>query len=219
MIILVGTDFHGDEETFRRFTVKAEETKAEVLLIGGDITHFGSIQAAKDLLLILTELRLPIFFVPGNCDPPSLVGVDIEGAVCIHGTHQTYGDVTFIGVGGSNFSPFGTPFEMSDEEIGEVLKRSVKRCLLTPKCILVSHTPPKDTAADKLYSGKHVGSISVRRFIEEEKPSIVFCGHIHEAKGTDRIGETIVVNPGSARHGNCAITILNDDIEVILDYL
>jgi len=218
-MILAGTDFHGDEEAIRRFGSKAEEVKAEVLVICGDITHFGSVQEAKDLLMLLVELRLPSLFVPGNCDPPSLVGVDVEGAYCLHGKYRSYGDVTFLGIGGGPVSPFNTPFEMTEEEINDLLARESERSSINRWFILISHTPPKNTKIDRTHSGKHIGSESIRRFIRQRRPSLVFCGHVHEADGTDKIDGTVLVNPGPARHGKCVLVWLNKEIEVQLDYL
>ena len=34
-------------------------------------------------------------------------------------------------------------------------------------------------------------------FILEHKPLAVICGHIHEGRGVEKIGETTVINPGS----------------------
>lgn len=219
MKILVGTDFHGSEEAFRSFASKAEETKPEILVICGDITHFGSLQDARYLLSLPAELRLPIFFVPGNCDPPSLAAMEVEGANCIHGLHKSYDEVTFFGFGGGPISPFNTPFEMTEEEMTEFLKRKIDEPVMNRWFILVSHTPPKDTKLDRIYSGRHAGSESVRKFIEEKEPSAVFCGHIHEAHGVDKIGETILVNPGPARHGYCGLVSINEEIEVELHYI
>jgi len=41
----------------------------------------------------------------------------------------------------------------------------------------------------------HVGSESVRKIIEEYQPILCACGHIHESRCIDKIGETIIVNP------------------------
>ncbi len=218
MKVLVATDFHGYEAAFENFASKAEEEKAEILVICGDITHFGTIQEAKYLLSLLTDLRLPVLFVPGNCDPPALADIDVEGAMCIHGKSVSYGDLTFIGVGGSPSTPLNTLFEMTEEKIAQILNEGSKN-IDNRWVILVSHTPPKGTSVDKIHLGEHVGSSSVRSFVEERKPSAVFCGHIHEARGKDVIGGTIIVNPGPARHGYCAISSFNMEIEVELGFL
>jgi hypothetical protein len=207
-------------EASRQTAFKAERIHADVMVISGDITHFGSVQNAKELLLPLVKLQLPVFFVPGNCDPPSLAEINLKNARCIHGSCETYDSVTFAGVGGGPISPFNTPFEMTEDEIMKVLNQSSKHCQPKPWLILVSHTPPKDTKLDAAFSGEHVGSSSLRRYIEDKQPSIVLCGHIHEARGIDRIGNTVIVNPGPARHSQCAVANLkNDGIEVKLDRL
>lgn len=219
MFILVGTDFHGDEESFRRFASKAEEVKADVLVICGDITHFGSIEEARGLLSLLVGLRLPILFVPGNCDPPSLTGVDVEGANCIHGKYRSHGDLTFLGIGGGPVSPFNSPFELTEEEIKNLLGQVGNEPPVNRWFVLVSHTPPRNTKMDRIYAGRHVGSESIRRFIEEKKPSAVFCGHIHEARGIDKIDGTTIVNPGPAKLENCALVSVDDEVEIRLDKL
>jgi Icc-related predicted phosphoesterase len=219
MKILVGTDFHGKEAVFEGFAEKAEEERADVLVICGDITHFGTLQEAKRLLSLLTGLRLPVLFVPGNCDPQSLAGVDVEGARCIHGKNVSYGDITFLGVGGSPPTPFRTPFEMSEETLMKTLARASSNLPANLWTVLVSHAPPYGTRLDQASLGHHAGSRSVRKFIEERSPSIVFCGHIHEGKGEDRINGTIIVNPGPARHGDYAKAFFNNNITVNLDSL
>ena len=35
------------------------------------------------------------------------------------------------------------------------------------------------------------------KLISEYQPLLVLCGHIHEGCGIDKIGETVIVNPGS----------------------
>ena len=213
------SDFHGSIKAFQEAASKAEDVQANVIVVCGDISHFGSVQEARTLLSPLVNLRLPVLFVPGNCDPPPLTGVDIEGARCIHGLCEIYGDTTFLGVGGGLISPFQTPFEMTEEEIMDVLTRGFGQAPSGRWLVLVSHNPPKDTKIDRVHTGRHIGSLSARRFIEEKRPSIAFCGHAHEAKGIDQIGETILVNPGPARHGHCALADFNEEIEAKLDYL
>ncbi len=44
---------------------------------------------------------------------------------------------------------------------------------------------------------EHVGSKSVRKFEEKYQPLMGLHGHIHESYASDKLGRTIVVNPGS----------------------
>jgi len=66
---------------------------------------------------------------------------------------------------------------------------------------MVCHTPPKDTAIDIIRSGIHVGSSTVRDFIVQYKPDVCISGHIHESRGKDKVGDTIVLNAGMFRDG------------------
>ena len=201
MRIIVGSDFHGDEEMVRRFSDRAREERAEIVLVCGDITNFGTVGDAERLLSIVTETKVPVLFVPGNCDPRSLLDLELEGAVQIHGRAYQHGDYIFVGVGGSPPTPFHTFFEMDEEQIMAELDGALRDVDVQGRLILVSHSPPHNTRLDKTHLHLHAGSRSVRRFIEERKPLAVFCGHIHEARGEDRIGDTVIVNPGPVRHG------------------
>ena len=62
--------------------------------------------------------------------------------------------------------------------------------------VLVVHGPPfgsLDKTAPR-FGGEHVGSPSLRGWIEQHQPEAVICGHIHEGFGVDRIGSTAVYN-------------------------
>lgn len=65
-----------------------------------------------------------------------------------------------------------------------------------PNSILIAHNPPYGYV-DKAYTGKHVGSEILLNAIKRHKPPYVLCGHIHEARGKAKIGNTIVYNLGS----------------------
>jgi len=67
--------------------------------------------------------------------------------------------------------------------------------------VMVTHSPPRDTNCDQIGARQHVGSRAIRAFIARRQPRLVLSGHIHEsprvsASFRDRIGETVVVNPG-----------------------
>jgi len=165
MKMIIGSDFHGNETMIERFRAKAEEENAEVILICGDITNFGTLNHAIRLLSLLTGLRVPVLFVPGNCDPPSLLGVDLEGVRSIHGEVAVYEGVAFLGIGGSPPTPFHTPFELKEDEIMAELNRASNKIINDARFILVSHAPPRSTRLDRTNFGLHVGSISIRKCI------------------------------------------------------
>ena len=204
MRILATTDFHGDAEAFRKTAYKARGT-AEVVVVCGDVTHFGLLRQAKELMSPLLDVKMPVIFVPGNCDLPSLVNERMGNVESIHGKCKAVGEFDFLGVGGSSPSPFSTPFELGETEIAGILEEAYSNCHAKARMVVVSHSPPRDTKVDIAFNGEHVGSRSVREFVEKKRPDLLLCGHIHEAKGIDWIGETLIVNPGPARHGNYAL--------------
>ncbi|MEM1607419.1 MAG: metallophosphoesterase [Candidatus Bathyarchaeia archaeon] len=219
MKMIVGTDFHGFKPAFDFLAREAIGRCADAIIICGDITNFGTVENAKNLLSMLSSVNIPCFFVPGNCDPPSIITLDFNSLKCIHGRSILFGDLLLIGIGGSPITPFNTFFEMSEEEIFEVLQKCLKtigdEARGSHEMLVVSHSPPKNTKLDRTAFGLHVGSESLRRFIEEYKPLAVVCGHIHEAKGKDSIGRTLIVNPGPARHGNYIIlSVEKSDVRV-----
>jgi Icc-related predicted phosphoesterase len=42
------------------------------------------------------------------------------------------------------------------------------------------------------------GSTAVRDAIERHQPALSLHGHIHEARGSTRLGRTLCINPGSS---------------------
>jgi len=216
--VLALSDFHGFLPSFYRVVEKAEEIEADLIVVAGDITHFGDLEDAKKLLGILTQSGSDVLFVPGNCDPPSLASVDWNKPRCLHGRSVSVEDLCFLGVGGALRGPFHTLFEVDDGEIKSILEACL-RSEPSKRFVVVSHNPPKNTKLDLTRLGLHVGSMSLRSFIEQHKPLCVVCGHIHEARGVDSLGLTVLVNPGPARDGNYAVLELDDKVEVELGKL
>jgi Icc-related predicted phosphoesterase len=74
---------------------------------------------------------------------------------------------------------------------------------------MICHTPPFDTRLDRLMNGTPVGSPAVRRFIETHRPDVAIVGHIHEGRGTESVGDTLVLNAGALRDGG--YVVVEDD--------
>jgi predicted phosphodiesterase len=80
----------------------------------------------------------------------------------------------------------------------------------------ISHNVPNGTKLDivkdkKSYAyGKHLGSTIARKFCMRFKPVICVGGHIHDHRGRDKIGKTIVVNPG---YGKKTQVLVDFDVE------
>jgi len=214
--MLVSSDFHGNELAFRKIAREAQNLEVDCLIICGDITNFGSARQAENLLSNFKKLNMPVIFVPGNCDLPSILEVEIKGFFNVHGKCIRLEDYNFMGVGGSPLGRLHTPLEFSEDEIANLLTVAFSKCLQNNRLILVCHTPPLNTKLDLIFNGEHVGSRSIRNFVEKNAPAAVFCGHIHEAVGIDKINETVIVNPGPAKYGYYAVVEIEREVKVKL---
>lgn len=118
------------------------------------------------------------------------------------------GDRVIGGLGGSNITPFGTPFELDDAEAAAMLSS------LGPLDILVSHCPPFGTRCDLTDSGRHIGSEAVRRYVSSSPPKLVLCGHVHESSAQDSLGGAKIANPGPLMAGKYAVVEISETIGV-----
>jgi uncharacterized protein len=221
MKILCIADIHGDIEGSFKAAGYARANKINAVLILGDFPAHGafrsfelSLDAAKSALTAFKGFK--VYAIPGNCDLPTLSDYLTEKGVNIHERIQRLGEYNLAGFGGSNTTPFETPFEMDEEliysRLGWLMEKAAER-----KTILALHSPPKDTLCDKTNSGLHVGSNSSRRIIEKYKPTIALCSHIHEAGGSrDKIGHTVVANIGRLSEGRVGVLSLGKDAGIEL---
>ncbi|MBP7865851.1 MAG: metallophosphoesterase family protein [Acidobacteria bacterium] len=199
MRIIAISDVHDD---LTKLTLLAQrEAGADLLLVSGDLTHYGGMTRFRETMGAFDGVFPRVLAVPGNMDRPEVTGVLEEGGTGLHGRHEIIGDVGFAGIGASPPTPFGTPFELSEEEIGEAFAAAAARVAACPVRVFVSHAPPRGTALDRVRLGLHVGSRAVRAVVERFAPDVLVCGHIHEAAGTDRLGRTQMVNPGPFARG------------------
>ena len=219
MKLLVIADFHGRRDRIRDVVSKVRKQTVDAVVVCGDLTNFGPAELGILMLGELAELGLPILFVPGNCDPRKLAEVRAKDVVNLHGRCEQIGGYWFVGVGGSNPTPFRTPFELTEEAISEMLKRNFSEPQDPRRVVVVTHAPPHGTKVDRVFAGLHAGSKAIREFVRSKQPLLVLCAHIHEGRGIDLLGSTCIVNPGPATRGFCAIVNLDGDVTVTLDRL
>ncbi len=202
---------------------------ADLILLNGDLTNYGSKEDAKKVLNEVLSYNPNVLAQLGNLDNYEINTYLEELDINLHGKAYLFlNKVCLIGVGGSNPTPFGTPTEYSEKElakiIGEAYRQGLEFTTLAEPLIkekipmvLVSHAPPLGTRLDKLRDGRHVGSSTIRKFIEKHQPSLCVTGHIHEGKGEDSIGRTRIINPGMlCRNGWIDIRIENSTISATL---
>jgi Icc-related predicted phosphoesterase len=193
--VLLIADLHGQFGKIDSFL----DLSPEAVFIAGDITNMGPVETVDD---VLSRIDVPCFAVPGNCDPREIIEtLEHSNTVCLHGSQINLGRITIAGIGGSNPTPFGTPFEMTDKQIDDVLHTAMNKMEKTVHNVLLTHTPPYNTL-DKI-NGEHVGSQSIRRHMKSF--DLVCCAHIHEQRGVMDVDGVKIVNPGAAMDGYCAM--------------
>lgn len=195
-------DFHGEEVCLDYLRGFIETVKPDAVVVGGDFTDNGPVGFAEDVLSVLRESGKPAFFVHGNMDSVETKKFLEKQEGFIHGKRISFEGVSIAGLGGTNTTPFGTPVEYTEEEIKKVLASFENVDLM------VSHPPPFDTEADKLPNGLHVGSKALREWIQESRPRVVVCAHIHETQGIEELGETTVVKPAPLMQNKAALVDL-----------
>ncbi len=180
------------------------------------------------------------FVTGGNDDDPMvLTAIKKEGTqsffACENEVVQVDADHTMISVGYSTPTPWKTPREISDEQLGEMIEEMIGHVTDSSHAIFNFHDPPVDSSLDTcpmldwskdppepiIQSGQVVmygaGSKSVRKAIEKYQPMLGLHGHIHESQSVARIGRTTCINPGS-EYGEgilrgCLVTFVDGKVE------
>ena len=174
MKLLALADIHGGTDGVASILQRVPEF--DVLVLAGDLTTHGTRQEAERLLLQLIKPGKPVFTVAGNMDDPSLAHLFERTTRYIDGKGMILDDVGFFGVSGSTPTPFGTPWERSEEEMSRTADAGWRDIVGACRRVFVPHTPPKHTACDRTHIGFHAGSQGIRSFIEPRQPDLVICG-------------------------------------------
>ncbi len=212
MKILAATDIHG--ASHKVVEILNRETP-DILIIGGDLTTYGSVQDVRKAVDSFRSVCGVLLCISGNMDSREHDLFFSEAGISINGKGHMVENIGIFGVSAAPFSPLRTPYEISEEEIGSAIQAGYRDVLGARLKILVSHAPPYGTAVDMIRSGKHVGSTAVRKFVESEQPAVVICGHIHEARGMDKLGSCTIVNCGEGSRGYYAIlSVVDGKIDV-----
>lgn len=190
MKILAFSDLHRDlDQAAELVEVSAD---ADVVIGAGD---FASVhEGLQEAIDVLAAIEKPTVLVPGNNETEEALreaAAAWSAATVLHGGGTTIGGVEFYGLGaGVPVTPWDWSFDLDDEAAAAMLAP----CPVG--ATLVLHSPPQGHC-DSDSGGDHFGSEALLRAIEEKRPRIAVCGHIHESWGCEsRIGETPVRNLG-----------------------
>ncbi len=215
--ILHLTDLHGNESLIEK--IREEILGADLILLSGDITHFGKENEAKNILKKIQNQNNNVYAVSGNCDYPEVEEYLRKANITLHRKIKHFAGYNLTGLSGSLPCPGKTPLEYSETEADDWLSEIRKLLIPQIPLILLSHQPPFNTKNDDVGHNRHVGSKAVRNFIEDVNPVLCLTGHIHEGIGIDSIGCCKIVNPGPSRVGRYAtIAISNQsDRQIVIN--
>ena len=160
--------------------------------------------------------KVKVFINSGNDDIPDinhiledsdLVIFPNEKALFIDDHHE------MLSLGYSNITPWRLPGDLPEEELRKKIDEVASKINNMKNAIFNIHVPPYNTPLDQapkldenlqpvITPGGEVeiisvGSVEVRRAIEKYQPLLGLHGHIHESRGTCKIGRTLCINPGS----------------------
>ena len=189
MKLLIFSDIHNDWRTLEKIL----DVEADYYVSAGDqVSWARGLEKAGE---VLKTRGGKVWVLPGNHETASQIVTMCEryGLNNFHERSFEVGRWKVAGLGYSSITPFDTPGEYTEEQIEAKLAKFAGMDPL----VLVCHAPPHGTELDRIRSGLHAGSKSVREFIEKQQPVYFFCGHIHEAEGVEiAMGKTRARNVG-----------------------
>jgi uncharacterized protein len=190
MRLLAFSDLHRD---LRQAAALVEmSADADVVIGAGD---FASVhEGLEETIAALAAIETPTVLVPGNNETEEALREAAsawDAATVLHGESATIEGAEFFGLGaGIPVTPWDWSFDLDDGAATAMLGDCPEGA------ILVLHSPPRGHC-DANGGGDHFGSKALLGAIEEKRPRLAVCGHIHESWGCEsRIGETPVRNLG-----------------------
>jgi Icc-related predicted phosphoesterase len=161
----------------------------------------------------LKDTGIRCFVSPGNDDPFMIDDVlrRSQRVEMGEGRAIEIGDgFTLISTGWTNVTPWKTYRELPEPELAAKLEAMIPPGLNMQRTIFNFHCPPYGSNLDEAPqideqmnvkdAGRSlvpVGSSAVRDAIMKHQPLLSLHGHIHEGKGTARLGKTLAINAGS----------------------
>ena len=152
---------------------------------------------------------------PGNDDQPFIDDLLSSSTRVINPDDRVIelpGGFELVSLGYSNVTPWASPRELDEPELFDRIEALATQATHPDRTIFNLHVPPKETPLDQavllkpdlspvLRNGSPViagvGSSAVRTALERHEPLVGLHGHIHESRGSTRIGRSTVFNPGS----------------------
>ena len=189
--LLAAGDFHGDKRAAKQLAELAEKENVDLVILNGDIVEEEDTSGIIGPFLAKNK---KVIILPGNHETIATADflAELYNITNLHGYYMKVGDIGFFGCGGANVGLS----QLSEKEIYDTLKKGFDKVKDMSKKIMITHVHPADTKMEK-FSNFVKGSIGLKKAIDNFKPDILICGHVHEAEGIEEIvGKTRVINVG-----------------------
>jgi Icc-related predicted phosphoesterase len=190
MRILAFSDLHRDLDRAARLV----EASAEADLVIGAGAFASVHEGLGEAIGVLAAIDAPSLLVPGNNESEQALreaSAAWPAATVLHGDSTDFGGIEFFGLGaGIPVTPWDWSFDLDEREAAAAL------AACPTGGVLIVHSPPLGHV-DQSSSGDHLGSAAVLAAIEQRRPRLAVCGHIHESWGREStLGPTRIANLG-----------------------
>lgn len=183
---------------FEKDHISAVNSMAEVLVVAGDLTNYGTTEEIEWCLNTLSGVKIPIVAVLGNHDFESnqqeklITILRTKGVHLLDGDCIEFGEVGFAGVKGFGggfgryqLAEFGEPciksFVTQSQNEAQKLRQALLQ-LTTPKKVAVLHYAPIRTTIEGEPAPIHpfLGSTDLEVVLDETLPDLAVHGHAHK---------------------------------------
>lgn len=194
MRIYTIADIHAKPGNLQKICSVVSEYNPDVLVVAGDIINYIYL---KKTFKILNDLSIPVLVVRGNSDPAYVEKYfnRFPNLTSLHLNKVILNSIPFTGLSGTVPLPFRNKVRFFEKSL-----MNKAHPMIDSQTVFVVHTPPRG-CLDEVAGRFHSGSKMVRDLVDKTQPRLLICGHIHEAAGIDKIGETTVVNCGMPGNG------------------
>lgn len=164
---------------------------------------------------VLEPAGIPLWLIPGNDDDLSVDPVLAASQYARNVDHQVVEldeHHELVSLGDTSMTPWECPRDYPEDHMVVAVKDLFEQVRNPAGAIVNMHCPPRDTKIDQcpaltkdlkieFEAGQVImasaGSAAIRRGLGELQPVLSLHGHIHEARGTQKLGRTLCLNPGS----------------------
>jgi Icc-related predicted phosphoesterase len=221
MRIAAVADLHYSPQNYDRIREQMLRVRdeADVLVIAGDLTNYGSVAEMDSLLTMLVRLRIPIVAVLGNHDFESGVQNELiklmtaEGIKLLDGSGYERDGVGFAGTKGflggfgrGILTAFGEPevksFVQSSIDEAMKLERAMAQLRTERRVVVLHYAPIGETVkGEPLEIYPYLGNSRLAEVVDRHGANLVLHGHAHHGSPDGKTTAGIPVH-------NVALSIL-----------